>query len=180
MSHVHFPEFSQSARTVVLEAESIPFHADPILAAIDRHSEAWSVFQVAPNGETAMRAEDDADAALMALLGTPCATRAGMLCLVRHLRWFAAEEASNATSHGDAWAIAQARESDLSRCLGVEPVQRLPLALPSGRLIGPTIDLRPAPTPARLARTLAVGAELLAAVAIIGGGAVLTGLASLL
>ncbi|MCJ2110546.1 hypothetical protein MKK64_04905 [Methylobacterium sp. E-025] len=94
-----------------------------------------------------MRAEDDADAALMALLGTPCATRAGMLCLVRHLRWFAAEEAPNAASQGDAWAIAHAREADLSRCLGVEPVQRPPLALPSGRLIGPTINLRPAPTP---------------------------------
>ncbi|MCJ2042908.1 hypothetical protein MKK55_28760 [Methylobacterium sp. J-059] len=180
MSHVHFPDFSQSLRPVVLDAERIPLHADPILAAIERHSEAWSVFQVAPNGETAMRAEDDADAALMALLGTPCATRAGMLCLIRHLRWFLAEEASNADSHGDAWAIAQAREADLSHCLGVEPVQRLPLALPSGRLIGPTIDLRPAPTPARLARTLPVGAELLAALVVIGDGAVLTGLASLL
>ncbi|MCJ2037488.1 hypothetical protein MKK55_00705 [Methylobacterium sp. J-059] len=180
MSHVHFPDFSQSLRPVVLDAERIPFHADPILAAIERHSEAWSVFQVAPNGETAMRAEDDADAALMALLGTPCATRAGMLCLIRHLRWFLVEEASNADSHGDAWAIAQAREADLSHCLGVEPVQRLPLAPPSGGLIGPTIDLRPAPTPARLARTLAVGAELLAALVVIGGGCVLTGFASLL
>ncbi|MCJ2104361.1 hypothetical protein MKK70_02970 [Methylobacterium sp. E-041] len=126
-----------------------------------------------------MRAEDDADAALMALLGTPCATRAGMLCLVRHLRWFAAEEAPNAASHGDAWAIAHAREADLSRCLGVEPVQRPPLALPSGRLIGPTINLRPAPTPARLGRVIETAGEFLAAVAIIGGGCVLTGLASL-
>ncbi|MCJ2108122.1 hypothetical protein MKK70_22650 [Methylobacterium sp. E-041] len=180
MSHVHFPDFSHSLRPVVLEAERVPFHADPILAAIERHSEAWSVFQVAPNGEAAMRAEDDADAALTALLGTPCATRAGMLCLIHHLRWFLSEEAPNATAHGDGWAIAQARESDLSLCLGVEPVRRLPMALPSGRLIGPTIDLRPAPTPARLARTLAVGGELLAALVIIGGGAVLTGLASLI
>ncbi|MCJ2041878.1 hypothetical protein MKK55_23395, partial [Methylobacterium sp. J-059] len=66
MSHVHFPDFSQSLSPVVLDTDRIPLQADPILTAIERHSEAWSVFQVAPNGETAMRAEDDADAALMA------------------------------------------------------------------------------------------------------------------
>ncbi|TXM66964.1 hypothetical protein FV226_22600 [Methylobacterium sp. WL12] len=168
-----------------LDAERIPFHADPILAAIERHSEAWSVFQVAPEGEASDAADDETHDSLNALLATPCATRAGMLCLIRHLRWWLSEEAPNAAAHccqgaADSWAIAEVREAELSRCLGVEPIQRLPLALPSGRLIGPTINLRPVPAPARLGRALAAAGELMAAVALIGGGCVLTGLASLL
>ncbi|WP_286159069.1 hypothetical protein [Methylobacterium sp. Leaf456] len=73
----------------------------------------------------------------------PCATRAGMLCLIRHLRWWMGEEAPFAADYQPDFGIAQAREADLSRCLGVERIERLPLALPSGRLIGPVIDIRP-------------------------------------
>ncbi|MCJ2042424.1 hypothetical protein MKK55_26250 [Methylobacterium sp. J-059] len=179
MPHARIPDFSQPLGSVAPDADCTSFHLDPILTAVDRHSEAWSVFQAAPDGEGAIRAEDDADSALMALLGTPCATRGGMLCLIRHLRWFLVEEAPNATAHGDAWAFAQAREGDLSRCLGVEPVRRLPMALPSGRLLGPTIDLRPPLPPARyVRRVLAAAGELLTAIAIVAGGSVVTGLAS--
>ncbi|MCJ2040128.1 hypothetical protein MKK55_14435 [Methylobacterium sp. J-059] len=181
MPHARIPDFSQPPGFVALDTDRLPFHADPILAALDQHAEAWSVFKAAPDGEAPMRAEDDADSALMALLGTPCATRGGMLCLIRHLRWFLAEEAPNAVSHGDAWAIVQAREGDLSFCLGVEPVRRLPMALPSGRLLGPTIDLRPPLSPARyVGRALAAAGELLTAIAIVAGGSVFTGLATLI
>ena len=181
MPHARIPDFSQPLGSVAPDADRTPFHLDPVLVAIDRHAEAWSVFQAAPDGEAAIQAEDEADAALGALLGTPCGTRAGMLCLIRHLRWFLGEEASNAKAHGDAWDIAGAREADLSRSLGVEPVQRLPMALPSGRLLGPTIDLRPSLPPAvRIERALAAAGELLAALAIIAGGIVLTGLVTLI
>lgn len=170
------------ASILAADTDRTPFHSDPVLAAIEAHSEAWSVFQVAPCGEPATRAEDAADGALYTLLGTACATRAGMLCLVRHLRWFLTEEASNASRHGDAWAVAQAREADLSLCLGVERVERLPIALPSGRLIGPVIDLRPVAvsTPVRFARGLSRLGDVVAALVLIVGGCGLTGLASLL
>ena len=175
------------ALTIRTDAETVPYHADPILAAIDRHAEAWSVFQVAPEGAASIDADAETFDALHALLSTPCATRAGMFCLIRHLRWWLAEEAVNAEAYRtddglDAWAVAQAREADLSRCLGVERIERLPTALPSGRLVGPVIDLRPlaASTPVRFARLLSSAGEVLAALVIICGGIGLTGFASLL
>ena len=39
--------------------EHAPFHADPILAAIDAHDEAWSVWQVAPDATLARRSRRD-------------------------------------------------------------------------------------------------------------------------
>ena len=175
------------------DGDRVPFHADPVLAAIEAHSEAWAVFQAASGGEPALRAEDASDAALMALLGTACATHAGMFCLIRHLRWFLTEEARNAEGHGDAWAIALAREADLSRCLGVERVERLPLALPSGRLVGPVLDLRPIPVAPKAIsaasgdvpvlvhanRVLSQAGDALAALVLIVGGCGLVGFASL-
>ena len=110
-----------------------------------------------------------------------------MFCLIRHLRWFLDNEAPNADAYEivggpNAWTIAQVREADLSRCLGVERIERLPIALPSGRLIGPVIDLRPvaASMPVRFARLLGGAGEALAALTLIVGGVGLTGLASLL
>ena len=180
------------------DSDRVPFHADPILAAIERHSEAWAAFQIAPTGKASADADADAETfdALHALLATPCATRAGMLCLIRHLRWFLSEEAPNADAYSaeggpSAWGIAQAREADLSRCLGVERIERLPLALPSGRLIGPVIDLRPvststaepypAVTPTRLqfGRALSRAGEVVAALVLIVGGCGFVGVASL-
>lgn len=178
------------------DGDRVPFHADPVLAAIERHSEAWAVFQIAPDGEASEAADAETFDALHALLATPCATRAGMLCLIRHLRWFLSEEAPNADAYSaeggpSAWGIAQAREADLSRCLGVERIERLPLALPSGRLIGPVIDLRPvststaepypAVTPTRLqfGRALSRAGEVVAALVLIVGGCGFVGVASL-
>jgi hypothetical protein len=63
-------------------------------------------------------------AALLAILGTACVTRVGAFCLIQHLRWWLMEEAPNAGGYSDAWAIARAREADLSKLLGVEPIER--------------------------------------------------------
>ena len=76
--------------------EHVPNLADPILAVIDRHNEAWSVFQVAPEGEASEVASLETYDALTALLTTACATRFGSLALLSHLRWWIAEEAVNA------------------------------------------------------------------------------------
>lgn len=74
------------AFSIRTDVEIVPYHADPIFAAIDRHSEAWSVFQVAPEGQASIAADAETFDALHVLLSTPCATRTGMFCLVRHLR----------------------------------------------------------------------------------------------
>lgn len=159
--------------------DRVPFHADPVLAAIERHSEAWAVVQVARPGADSERADDDETrAALTALLGTACATRAGAFCLIQHLRWWLAEEAPNADAYGDAWAVAQVREADLSKFLGVERIERRPLLLPSGRMLAPVAERRPAP--ARTSSVLAAAGEALAALIIVAGGVCLTGFASLL
>jgi hypothetical protein len=104
--------------------DRLPLHANPVLAAIERHSEAWAVLRVARLGADSERADDKAHAALMVMLGTACITRAGAFCLIQHLRWWLMEEAPNAGGYSDAWAIARAREADLSKLLGVEPIGR--------------------------------------------------------
>lgn len=156
----------------------IPFHADPVLAAIERHSEAWAVVQVARRGADSVRTDDELHTALNTMLGTACATRAGAFCLIRHLRWWLSEEAPNAAAYGDAWAVAQAREADLSKFLGVEPIERRPVALPSGRMLAPIAKQRLALTAAGSVR--AVVGDALAALILVAGGAFLTGFATLL
>lgn len=195
MTHaLTLPDFSPRPA----DGDRVPFHADPVLAAIERHSEAWAAFQISPEGKASEAAEIEADDALHALLATPCATRAGMFCFIRHLRWWLDEEAPYAGTYAadggpNAWGIAQAREADLSRCLGVERIERLPLALPSGRLIGPVIDLKPVsaststaepyaaatPTAVRFGRALSRAGEVVAALVLIVGNCGFVGFASL-
>jgi hypothetical protein len=66
--------------------EHVPFHADPVLAAIDHHDEAWSVWQCATDALVARR-HVEMEGALARLPATPCATQFGALALLRHLRW---------------------------------------------------------------------------------------------
>lgn len=169
---------AQMLPALAADGERVPFHADPVLAAIERHSEAWAVFQVARPGADSERADDETQAALTALLGTACATRAGAFCLIQHLRWWLAEEEPNAGAYGDAWAIARAREADLSKFLGVERIERRPLGLPSGRVLAPAAE--PRSMLARSCSVLAAAGEALSALIIVAGGACLTGFASLL
>lgn len=136
--------------------EHVPLHTDPILAAIDAHSEAWSVFQVAAEGKPSEDADIALDEALTTLLGTACATRFGGLALLRHLRWWLGEEAEFSDSYQPEYAAAQARASDLSLFLGFElALVNVPDATPIGPLAsrivrrlafrydGPAFNFRP-------------------------------------
>jgi len=157
MTHARFPDFSTTlpAATTI---EHTPAFADPILAAIDRHDEAWAVFQVAPEGAASEGAETAMDAALDALLASSCATRFGGLALLRHLRWWLAEEAPHADQHQPAYGQALARADDLTLFLGSDisslealgqravrlavPVSRVTRKLADGRSLyaGPSFD----------------------------------------
>ena len=110
--------------------EHIPFHADPILAAIDHHDEAWSVWQCASDALVARR-HVEMEGALARLLATPCATQFGSLALLRHLRWHIQHD-------GITDAAVLARASDLALYLRLDflPVEpaRAPLA-PTLRLL---------------------------------------------
>ncbi|GJD73858.1 hypothetical protein [Methylobacterium goesingense] len=106
--------------------DHVPNLKDPILAVIDRHQDAWSVFQVAPEGEASEAASLETCDALTALLGASCATRFGSIALLQHLRWWLAEEAVNADGYGEHWQMAQARAADLTLFLGTPPVPAPP------------------------------------------------------
>ncbi len=72
---------------------------DPIFSAITAHREAWTTFQVAPDDEASEAEEAEYEAA-MKLLGTACASQAGALALVAHLRWYVEEEKDNLLTAG--------------------------------------------------------------------------------
>ena len=192
MTHARFPGLSvRPPAPATFTAAPAP---DPVLSAIDAHDEAWAVYQVAPAGRPAEVAEDGLGAALEDLLATPCLTRLGALALVRHLRWLIREEAIADGGTDLLGRLVLTREADLSRFVGSDlPPEHLPHAAPLGRLAArpvrrmpPSSPSSPAPTvPAtgrarRLATAAATSGEALAALLIVAGGAVLTGLATLL
>jgi len=78
------PVMATTSRALIIE--HVPFHADPILTAIDHHDEAWAVWQCASEDLVA-RQHVEMEGALARLLATPCATQFGALALLRHLRW---------------------------------------------------------------------------------------------
>jgi len=150
---------------------------DPIHAVIERHRAAYDAYQIAPEGVASMEANDEYDAASEALVSTACATRFGALAFLAHLRWWLIEEADFRDGYQPAYSLAEARAADLTLFLGTPLLpavipQSIPPAAPSGRLGMPQTS--------RFLRSVRAVGELLAAVAIIGGGMVLTGLASLL
>lgn len=183
MTHASIPDFTPSAAALRI----VP--SDPILAAIEAHAEAWAAFQVAPGGTPSEHAETAMHVALEELLATPCSSRFGAVALVRHLRWFAREEGVVGEADDFLGRLVLTREADLARFAGSDlPPEMLPIATPMGRL-GPVSERRSPPcrpvTPRealrrRLGRVSAFGGEVLAAVAIIGAGVVLTSLATLL
>ena len=135
--------------------EHVPFHADPVLKAIDAHDEAWSVWQVAPDA-MAVRRHAEMCEALARLLATPCATHFGALALLRHLRWH--------IDHDDITdAAVLARASDLAMYLNLD---------------FPPIDPPRSPL-APVLRFLALSGEFAGAFVLICGGMVAIGLASL-
>jgi hypothetical protein len=194
MTHACIPDFATVYPLPGPPAFPLPMPADPVLVAIDAHAEAWAVFQVAEAGRPSEAAEDALSLALEELLATPCLTRLGALALVRHLRWLIREEAITAECDDVLGRVALVREADLSRFVGSDlPPEWLPHAMPLGRLaaqvvrhLPPVAPVQPASAAARapssgaVARAAGLASEALAAVAIIGGGIVLTGLATLL
>ena len=198
------------ARTLTLDRA-----VDPIHAAIARHRAAYEAFQTAPEGEAALFANDDYDAATDALVATACSTRFGALALLDHLRWWLTEEAEFAAGHQPSYRVAFARAADLTLFFGTRlPLVAIPQAMPCGRLaptvphrLLPGVDryrqnapsalanepvpgeiepweavapVRPDTANARALRVMDAAGALLAAVAIIAGGMLLTGLATLI
>lgn len=194
MTHARIPDFAAVYPLPGPPAFPLPMPADPVLVAIDAHAEAWAVFQVAPAGRPSEEAEDALSLAFEEMLVTPCLTRLGALALVRHLRWLIREEAITAECDDVFGRVALVREADLSRFVGSDlPPEWLPHAMPLGRLAAQVVRHLPpvAPVPPALAaarassstavaRVAGAAGEVLAAVAIIGGGIILTGLATLL
>ncbi|SEP21808.1 hypothetical protein SAMN04487843_108237 [Methylobacterium sp. ap11] len=87
---------------------------DPILAAIATHRAAYDAFQVAPDGEAAILAEEAYREAGEVLVTMACATPAGAMRLLEHLRWWLAEEVAFADSYGLTYRAAQVRVADLT------------------------------------------------------------------
>ena len=135
--------------------EHVPFHADPILAAIDHHDEAWSVWQSASDALVAKR-HVEMEGALARLLATPCATQFGALALLRHLRWHIQHD-------GITDGAVLARASDLALYLRLD----FPATEPARAPLAPALRLLD-----RLGETVA-------ALSLICGGLLVIGLATL-
>lgn len=170
-----------------------------ILSAIATHRHAWEAFQAAPDEgadfDTAEEAETAMNDALAALLGTPCGTHFGCVALLMHLRWWLLEEADFAADYQPHYGQAVARAADLSLSIGertakvpalsrygvtasVHPADEAPPCSPEPwQLVMP---VRPDTPHVRALRALDAVGEAFAALVLIAGGAVATGLATLL
>ncbi|SDO51158.1 hypothetical protein SAMN05216360_1257 [Methylobacterium phyllostachyos] len=187
MTHARIPDFSILPATLAVSTRILS--SDPVLEAIDAHAEAWAVFQIADAGRPSEATEDAMSVALEDLLATPCSSHFGALALIRHLRWLIREEAITADADDVLGRLVLVREADLSRFAGSDlPPDLLPVASPLGRFAPPVVPgLPPAltapqgdPILRRVLRASGLAGEIFATIAIIGGGAVLTGLATLL
>lgn len=168
----------------------------PILAAIARHRAAFDAFQVAPEGRPTDLADIEMREALSALLVTPCGSRFGCLALLTHLRWWLIEETDFADDYAPEYGIAASRALDLTLFLG-EHAPRVVAALPAPALAArlstattPVLTepgetwchvspLRPDTAHVRAPRVIDAIGEVVAAIVLIAGGAVLTALATL-
>jgi hypothetical protein len=59
---------------------------------IAAHRAAWEAFQVAPDGDVGLDAEDDEQEALHALCCTPVASHEDVNAMLDHLTWYTLEE----------------------------------------------------------------------------------------
>ncbi|MGU3536819.1 hypothetical protein [Methylobacterium sp. A54F] len=152
MSHALIRTVAAAPRVI----EHVPFHCDPVLAAIDAHDEAWSVWQVASEANL-LPAHAAMEQALARLLATPYATRFGAVALLRHLRWHIEHDGIT-----DQAVHQRAADTALYLNLDFPPVD-----VPRSRL-------------APVLRALSGAGEAVAALVLIVGGIALTGFASLI
>jgi hypothetical protein len=144
-----------------------PILVDPILAAIGTHACAWAVFQMTEAGTASDAAEDELHDALTALIATPCTTREGAQALRRHLRWYVTEEAANGSPDDCLWLFVNARLADLTLLMRDDPtIGEAPSMAPLSAVVG------------RVIHRMTQAGELLACLALIGGGMAATGFAS--
>ena len=99
MTHARIPDFS-TRLLATSTGDHVPAFADPILAAIDAHAEAYAVFQAAAEGKPT----EPAKIVMGAPLAAACKTRFGGLALLRHLRSWLAEEAEFAAHYEPSYA----------------------------------------------------------------------------
>jgi hypothetical protein len=177
MTHARIPDFSIPLGHIAVSIRTLP--VDPVLSAIDAHSEAWAVFQVAAAGQSAEIAEDNMSVALEHLLATPCASHFGAQALIRHLRWLIREEAITGEGDDVLGRLVLVREADLSRFAGSDlPPEMLPPASTLGCISSAVVSATP-PAPATprshmiprgLLCASGLAGELLTSIAIIAGG----------
>lgn len=142
----------------------VPTAADPILAAIAAHRDAWRDFANAtPESvtETALAQRT----AMADMLGTACTTRTGADALFRHLRACLAAGGRNLDLGTIGRSLITARAFDLALLLDI-PGARAPLAAD--------------PETSAAVHALNRAGEAVAALVLIAGGIALTGLATLL
>jgi hypothetical protein len=87
---------------------------DPVLVGIATHRAAYDAFQVAPDGKASILAEEAYREAGDVLVTTACTTSAGAVKLLKHLRWWLADEAEFAQAHQPTYGAAQIRVADLT------------------------------------------------------------------
>lgn len=142
----------------------IAFPADPIIAALARHREAWAALADA-TPEEAIDASKAQIMALAVVIVTPCTSQTGAESLLRHLRACLAANGVTLAMPPHAVDVIAARVADLS------------LLLDAGEACDP-ISL--GEVAAVLVRSLDRFGEVAAALVIVVGGLILTGAASLL
>ncbi|MDP4024430.1 hypothetical protein Q8W71_17535 [Methylobacterium sp. NEAU 140] len=96
----------------------------PLTVAVTAHRAAYDAFQIAPEGEDSVLADDAMfealDGLVTAATAFPILTRplpAGAGALLAHLRWWLSEEAEFAEDYQPAYGILQGRAADLGAVL---------------------------------------------------------------
>lgn len=142
----------------------VPTAADPILAAIAAHRDAWRAFANATS-ETVGEAALVQRTAMADMLGTACTTRTGADALLRHLRACLSANGRTLDLGTIGRSLITARASDLALLLGMP---------------GARASLAADPETSADIHALNRAGEAVAALVLIAGGIALIGLSSIL
>lgn len=104
-----------------LHEQVVSANRPTVSEAVSAHRAAYDAFQVAPDENVNLNAVLDAQSAmqtaLIEMLTTPCVSRLDALALRSHLQWWLADEAEFEADYQPAYAIAQARATELTMLL---------------------------------------------------------------